>query len=113
MAAIALQPRYRRVRRRTPKAVRRARTLAVLFTLTLAAAVLLFPRLVHTGAHEPPAGVHYTVVQGDTLWDIATAYAGDRDVREVVYLIRRLNGLPSAEIHPGQVLFVPTEPAGR
>lgn len=109
MAAHSAQIGVRRVRRRTPKAVRRARTLTVLFLLTVAAVVLLFPRRVQTQAHEPPAGVHHTVAPGDTLWDIAVAYGGNRDAREVVYEIQRLNGLPSAEIYPGQVLFVPTE----
>ncbi|MFB5084329.1 LysM peptidoglycan-binding domain-containing protein [Symbiobacterium thermophilum] len=109
MAAHSAQIGVRRVRRRTPKAVRRARTLTVLFLLTVAAAVLLCPRRVQTQAHEPPAGVHHTVAPGDTLWDIAVAYGGNRDAREVVYEIQRLNGLPSAEIYPGQVLFVPTE----
>jgi len=88
--------------------VRRARTLALLFVVTVVAAVLLFPRLVHTQGSEPPAGVHHTVAPGDTLWDIAVTYSGDRDVREVIYEIQRLNGLTSAEIYPGQVLFVPT-----
>lgn len=109
MVAHSAQSRVRVVRKRTPKAVRRARTLTVLFVLTLAAAVLLFPRIVHTQPSEPPAGVHHTVVPGDTLWDIAVAYGGNRDVREVIYEIQELNGLSSAEIHPGQVLFVPTD----
>lgn len=109
MAAHNVQSRVRVVRRRTPKAVRRARTLAVLFVVTAAAAVLLFPRLVHTQTSLPPVGVHHTVASGDTLWDIAVAHAGDRDVREVIYQIQRMNGLSSAEIYPGQVLFVPTE----
>lgn len=109
MAAHSAQSRVRVVRRRTPKAVRRVRTLAVLFVVTVAAAVLLFPRLVHTQPSEPPAGVHHTVAPGDTLWDIAVAHAGNRDVRELIYEIQQLNGLSSAEIYPGQVLFVPTD----
>lgn len=109
MAAHSAQSRVRVVRRRTPKAVRRVRTLAVLFVVTIAAAVLLFPRLVHTQPSEPPAGVHHTVAPGDTLWDIAVAHAGNRDVRELIYEIQQLNGLSSAEIYPGQVLFVPTD----
>lgn len=109
MAAHSAQSRVRVVRRRTPKAVRRFRTLAVLFVVTVAAAVLLFPRLVHTQPSEPPAGVHHTVAPGDTLWDIAVAHAGNRDVRELIYEIQQLNGLSSAEIYPGQVLFVPTD----
>lgn len=47
------------------------------------------------------------VEHGDTLWSIAGAVAGDRDVREVVDGIQELNGLRSADIEPGQVLQLP------
>lgn len=100
-----------RTGRRSRKAVRRVRTLTVLFLLLTAAALFLFPRIVHTQAHEPAtAGVRYTVLVGDTLWEIAEEHAGGRDVREVIYQIEKLNGLTSAPIQPGQVLFIPTEP---
>ena len=117
MAAAYIQPARRTVnrsaRRRTPRAVRRARTLAALFCVSVSCALFLFPRIVHTESHTPPAGVPHTVVYGDTLWDIAAQHAGDRDVRQVIHQIQRLNGLDSAQIHPGQVLLVPTAAAGR
>ncbi|RZU32596.1 LysM domain-containing protein [Blastococcus saxobsidens] len=47
------------------------------------------------------------VEHGDTLWSIAGAVAGERDVREVVDRIQELNGLHSADIEPGQVLQLP------
>ncbi|WP_236830120.1 LysM peptidoglycan-binding domain-containing protein [Blastococcus sp. KM273128] len=47
------------------------------------------------------------VEPGDTLWSIAGAAAGGRDVRDVIVDIRRLNGLESAAIDPGQVLMLP------
>ena len=47
------------------------------------------------------------VERGDTLWSIAGAVAGERDVREVVGRIQELNQLDSADIEPGQVLQVP------
>lgn len=109
----------RPARRRSRKAVRRARTLAVLFVLLVAALVLvLFPRSVHT---QPPgaltAGVEYTVAPGDTLWEIAARHAGQKDVRELIYLIEQANELKSSAIQPGQVLFIPvvdgTSLAGR
>lgn len=104
-------------RRRSSKAVRRARTLTVLFVLLVAALVLLFPRVVHTQPHSEMASIEHTVAPGDTLWAIAAQHAGNRDVREVVYQIKKANGLRSAAIQPGQVIVIPAtlgnELAGR
>jgi nucleoid-associated protein YgaU len=48
------------------------------------------------------------VEQGDTLWSIAAAVAGEGDdVREVVGEIRERNGLRDASLVPGQVLVLP------
>ena len=47
------------------------------------------------------------VDQGDTLWAIAGAAAGDRDVREVVHEIEKLNSLTGPELVEGQELAVP------
>jgi LysM repeat protein len=48
------------------------------------------------------------VVQpGDTLWSIASPVAGSGDVRATVAEIRRLNGLSSARLVPGQTLQLP------
>lgn len=99
-------------RRRSRKALRRARTLAVLFTLLVAVLVLvLSPRAVHTQSHsDAPTEIAYTVVAGDTLWEIAARHAGRKDVREVIYQIERANDLKSAAIQPGQVLYIPAAP---
>jgi nucleoid-associated protein YgaU len=47
------------------------------------------------------------VHEGDTLWSIAGAVAGDQDIRAVVDAIRELNGLDDATLQPGQVLRLP------
>jgi nucleoid-associated protein YgaU len=44
---------------------------------------------------------------GDTLWSIASAVDGERDVRAVVDEIQALNGLRGAELVPGQTLLLP------
>jgi nucleoid-associated protein YgaU len=125
MAATALHPtichepvaRKATVRRRlarpgrSPKAVRRSRTLALLFVVLVAVLVLFFPRVVHTqGLYPEGDQVAYTVRAGDTLWEIAGQYAGKRDVREVIYQIQRANNLQTADIRPGQVLRIPLAP---
>lgn len=55
----------------------------------------------------------HTVSAGQTVWGIATKYMPEqektRDVRELVYEIGKLNGLPerSWNIRPGDVLIIP------
>ena len=50
----------------------------------------------------------YIVQKGDTLWGIAKAsYAQSGDLRQVVYLIERRNGLAGGDIRPGQRLTLP------
>ena len=50
----------------------------------------------------------HTVVPGETLWNIGKFYSPHEDPRKTVYLIRKINGLSSPVIHPGQELLVPT-----
>jgi len=47
-------------------------------------------------------------MSGDTLWDLADerTEAGE-DVRAVVRIIQRLNGLDGGYITPGQVIVLP------
>jgi hypothetical protein len=50
-----------------------------------------------------------TVVQSnDTLWTIAENITPNgQDVRYMVYIIRKVNHLDSAELYPGQRLLIP------
>jgi len=47
------------------------------------------------------------VKSGDTLWEIATVYNDDKDIREYIYNMKKLNNLESDIIHAGQVLLLP------
>jgi LysM repeat protein len=48
------------------------------------------------------------VTAGDTLWDVASRVASpSTDIRRLVWEIRRINGMTTAYLYPGQVLFVP------
>jgi len=97
-----------RTLRRSPKAIRRRRTLAVLFVLVVISAVFLVQEKVFTQRELEPMPTHtYVVDTGDTLWSIAAEYAEGRDVREVIYEIKRINGLRTSTIYPGQELRVP------
>lgn len=50
-----------------------------------------------------------TVCAGDTLWSIASDYAPNKDVREMVYRIKKLNGVSGAELIVGQSILVPLD----
>lgn len=89
---------------------RRGRVVVLLLALVavLALGVVVAGGSVATrdsGAPEPTAVVQ--VGPGDTLWEIASAAAGDGDVREMVERIGKLNALDSGMLVAGQRLLVP------
>jgi LysM repeat protein len=76
--------------------------------LGLAVAVTAATMAVRHGRPVPalPASAPAVVVvkPGDTLWEIARRVAPQRDPRDVVAELRRLNALPSADVRAGQQL---------
>lgn len=50
----------------------------------------------------------YIVESGDTLWSIAGEYnQPGKDIRELIYDIKKINKLDSVVIKPGQALEIP------
>ena len=49
------------------------------------------------------------VKAGDSLWNIAKGIPGgeNSDIRKLVYEIRKVNGLSTSTLVPGQVLIIP------
>jgi hypothetical protein len=55
-------------------------------------------------------GREVIVTRGDTLWSIAASHDGDgRDVRERVYVLKKVNHLDGRSLQIGQKLIVPAE----
>ncbi len=84
--------------------------LSVRLSVFVAAAFTVF--LLIGGAAEaegpPQAGVEYVVAAGDTLWEIAAVHARPSDdVRNLISDIKRLSGIETSTIHPGQILRIP------
>ncbi|MBW3590600.1 MAG: LysM peptidoglycan-binding domain-containing protein [Actinobacteria bacterium] len=76
---------------------------------SMALSVVWAPRLLAVTSPDPQDVTH-VVRQGDTLWDVARLHASERiDPRAVVDQIRRLNGLSTAQLFPGQELKLPPQ----
>jgi hypothetical protein len=54
-----------------------------------------------------PGTASVVVERGESLWQIATAIAPDSDPRDVVTVIRELNGLGDSTVAAGQSIVVP------
>ena len=55
----------------------------------------------------PPTYRHVSVKPGDTLWEIADKYSDNIEIREYIYIIKKINGLEDATIYAGQKLYIP------
>ena len=68
-----------------------------------------------TGQYESTASettdyVSYTVIDGDTLWDIAnTVNHSNTDTRKIVHAICKINDIDAGALQPGMVLTVPVD----
>lgn len=113
-----LSPRSRPVPAQPPlRLTRRGRAVVATLVVVLAAALALAIALATAGgaraaghgpAPSPHQGMHEIVVQpGQTLWSIASAAEPTADPRLVIPQIMAANGLDSANVAAGQLLWVP------
>ena len=89
-----------------------SRVLIVISTVVVALVLLLASSVMATsdsaGVADTVPVAEYEVRSGDNLWDIAGRHtSADRDIRNTIEAIKRLNHLESSTIHPGQVLEIP------
>ncbi len=79
----------------------------VLLTALVALFFLLLASRVQAGNQLRPTTVH-VVQEGETLWEIAESLADPADdIRVLVFDLKRMNGLSSAEIAAGDRLVTP------
>jgi len=53
--------------------------------------------------------IDVVVKPGDTIWKIAKEYKDDhKDIREVVYIISKINKIDNSMIYSGQVIKIPS-----
>ncbi len=81
---------------------------AVVIFLMVILMSTLFALSSFLGSDTPPADHRiYTVDRGDTLWDIAVKFKGDKDVRSYLYRIRKLNDLSESDLQIGTKIKLP------
>jgi LysM repeat protein len=91
---------------------RRGRVVLAVVTAAVVAAVvgavlLVGGEAVASQAGDPTDLAYVQVESGQSLWQIAEDVAPERDPRDVVSEIVRLNGLPGADVQAGQQLAIP------
>ena len=81
--------------------------------IVILAISLLFAGIFNTATaldYKEEKYIEITICEGDTLWNLAKKYGSkEKDVREVIYDICKLNSIEGANIYSGQVIRIPEE----
>lgn len=82
--------------------------LARLVLIVIAAMLLLSAYLIHQADKPETIQTEITVREGETLWSIAETNCPNKDPREVIHQIEKVNHL-GEYLRPGDVLTIPKE----
>ena len=63
--------------------------------------------VLHVQSHTPVRNREYTIMSGDTLWDIASNIDSNKDIREVIFDICEINGNDNSIVTEGRVIYLP------
>jgi LysM repeat protein len=82
-----------------------------MFMSILLISILAFTSMTTLNAYSKdiPKFDHIKVVEGDTLWSIASDYDDNKDIRKTIYEISKLNNIHNASIYPGDIIKIPIE----
>ncbi|MGD9567883.1 MAG: LysM peptidoglycan-binding domain-containing protein [Sedimentibacter sp.] len=80
-----------------------------MFMSILFISILVFASMATINAYSKdiPQFDYISVKEGDTLWSIASDYAENKEIREVIYEISEANNIQNASIYPGDIIKVP------
>ena len=80
-----------------------------MFLAILLISMISFTSILTLNAYSKdiPQFDYVSVQQGDTLWSIASDYADNKDIREVIYEISKINNIHNNSIHPGDIIKIP------
>lgn len=100
-----------KMKRKKYKIVSKKRFFISIFTISLAIISIISLFINNTEAYSSTYKQEYkevVVKAGDTLWKIAKEHIPkDYDIRKMIYEIREINHLESADIYPGDMVKVP------
>jgi len=68
----------------------------------------LFTLVVSAKGNNEVVLVPEYVEEGDTLWGMATSYAGDMDIRDYISRVMDINDMQSSNIIPGELVYFPS-----
>lgn len=95
---------------RTLRGIRRLVALTLASLVVLGAIVLSLPSRAQAGdavVSVSNVATKVVVKPGESLWDIAVSVAPERDTRDVVLEIMKINELSGTTVHSGQHLEIP------
>jgi len=99
------------MKRKKYKIVSKKRFFTTIFTISLLIIIIISLFINDKEAYSSTYIQEYEEVivkTGDTLWKIAKEYTPkDYDIRKMVFEIREINNLESADIYPGDLVKVP------
>ncbi|MDD4088946.1 MAG: LysM peptidoglycan-binding domain-containing protein [Tissierellia bacterium] len=80
-----------------------------MFLSLLLISIITFTSITSIKAYSKdiPQFDYVRVQHGDTLWSIASDYADNEDIRQVVYEISELNNIHNNPIHIGDIIKIP------
>ena len=80
-----------------------------MFLTILLISIIGFTSILTLNAYSKdiPQFDYVSIQQGDSLWAIAKDYAGNKDIREVIYEISELNNIHNTPIQPGDIIKIP------
>lgn len=81
--------------------------ITLLIILTTSILLILDRKEVHSSCYHT-AHEEFQVLEGDTLWDIASIYLSPgEDIRKMLYDIRKFNNMDTGHIYPGDIIKIP------
>ncbi len=80
-----------------------------MFISILFISILVFASCATFNAYSKdiPQYDYIEISKGDTLWSIASNYADNKEIRQVIYEISKVNNIKNASIYPGNIIKIP------
>ena len=81
----------------------------IVFTIVFFSSFICAKNAAATNVFEERPMIRVIVASGDTLWELAKEYRPNYngDIRALIYEIKKINNYKTAEIMPGEIIYIP------